>query len=308
MTEPWRHEPRWPADTPDAPRGPGPGRWRDGPGGGESKAAHIAAWVARISARLGGGHHQGLMSHGQVASYLGRTDYEVTGRAGGQYGSVEFRRYSDGRMLAHKRHDLGLHDPSETNPEQEAEIEASLVGRALGARVPAVVRDPAEPNQSILMDYLPDDMPTTDDGSLLARRRALRGADTPESHLLGLMDAVIDNHDRHVHNVRMHEGTMAGIDHGGAFRGPGWRGSTHDITTFKMASSGSRLASKLFEVQMHRGQSRIAQAHYSKAAIQEARRRIEAVKDELRPETWAGVDRALSVIEDASGSRGASLD
>lgn len=262
-------------------------------------------WAQRISARLAGGHRftRGLMSHEQVASYADRTDFEEIGSAGGTYGRVTFRRYSDGTVLAHKV--LFLREESEA----DNEVEASLIARALGVPMPAVVRDPTDRRGvSLLMEYIPE--PDWAAEGLFRNRAEGESFDHDTGRLLGLLDVIIGNGDRHGRNVRLApDGTVVGIDNGLAF-GPARYNGMPESTTPLILAASSWYGGKLFRLEQSSGHSldrRHVQWYFSREAIEEARRRIETVRDQIRPHVWAGIDATLDLLYDMSSS-GAWLD
>lgn len=293
-------QPRWPAGTPVGPsgRGPGGGRFRDDDG---------PDWAEKLFGEAPPGNRftRGLMSHDQVAAYIGRTDYHAFGRAGGGMGEVEFREYSDGRRIAVKS------VYSENPDEIDSEVDASLVARALGIPVPAVVRDPDRPD-TVLMEYLeprstdPVDQETVD-------------REFDASRLLGLLDVVIGNSDRHPANVVWTRDGPVGIDHGLAFT-KAWHLSPQQraalrlggvVPTLDGLTASSVFGRMLFEWEeryeetdppgaLRRVVSEPVQRVFSGEAIREARRRIEPLQDRVQPHHFSGMTQVLDVLEQMS--------
>lgn len=302
-------QPRWPRGTPVAPsgRGPGGGRFRSsgttagGPivgVGGPGVPLSARDWVARLSSRLGRRERVwGLMSHEQVASYLDRDDFTVIGTAGGAYGDVQFRQYGDGQIMAYKRSRRG----DETEARTEAEV--SILAHALGAPVAAAVPDPADPT-SVLMEYVPtvetpggwDDLADLYEQSLQTR----------PGQLLGLLDLIVGNADRHRANVRFRpDGVVVGIDSGLAFQSIRYRGQPESATPYAVAAN-AHYAKALLRQDFHDPPRQVV---FSREAIREARRRLEAVKGQIRPEIWEGVEATLeTLIWLSSETGGESLD
>lgn len=383
--EPTTHhdEPRWPAGTPIAPsgRGPGGGRWRAGPGGAFGAAVGMAAgrldealqagrrfqvrgvygdwldavrfedsgdgsrhllvrsergytdemhretylareklgdgpstrdWAQEVSAQLAPHPHTwGLMTHQQVESYLDRTDYTVTGTAGGAYGQVEFRQYSDGTRLAYKE----IHGGHDGDEEIQKETEVSLIARALGAPVPAVVPDPHN-QRGMLMQYIPDayaDSPTDDFGTYLTAEHAAEAHNaaamlTPPGRLLGLLDALTGNRDRSRQNVRLQEGGgVVGIDNGRVylrtrFTDPeSWDGIIDESAAMDQLTLNN-YAGKLFGRDLSgpldaQGSPPLVQHYFSPEAIREARQRLTPIWDQLRPNTQRGLQIGFDILD-----------
>lgn len=92
--------------------------------------------------------------------------------------------------------------------EVHAEVLSSLVGRAIGARVPAVHQ---AGRREMYMELMPG-IPAV--GLLTTLEDELPYVETWDGLLLGVLDAIIDNHDRNVRNwIVADDGTIAGIDH-----------------------------------------------------------------------------------------------
>ena len=134
---------------------------------------------------------------------------------GGSVGQVDLVTFNDGsraiRKTAHR--DYVGHTPLELTDREEL---AALLGRAIGAPVPAVIRTGAN---EVLMGYVPD---ARTGWMAMGRTKAIRAANQPkyvdsdDGRLLGLLDILADNRDRHGGNwlVRKEDGRIVGIDHG----------------------------------------------------------------------------------------------
>lgn len=282
-------QPRWPGGTPVRPdgHGPGGGRFRDG---GAAWAERLAAAAA---ARAASGP-AGLMTHDQVESYLGRTDFEIVGSAGGDQGHVEFRQYSDGTKLAHKiiQETTGGVTPRRA---ARAEVETSIVAHAIGAPVPATVHDP-DHFGGVLMQYVesrsypPGFIPGL--GAAVRVDAARRARTSPGGRLLGLLDTITGNPDRHAGNVIIDaDGNPVGIDNGLAGFFHWWGGPNPDLGD--VWTMTSQYGSELFRHQ----QGKTEQWYYSPEAIAQALQQIEKVSDRLHPATWEGIRDALVELE-----------
>lgn len=283
-------QPRWPRGTPVAPSGQGPGGGRFRGSGGQP-----AGWAERLAAAAAARGGFKLMTHEQVASYLGRTDYHVVGTSGGYQSTVEFRRYSDGTRMAYKQ----THETESKllTPEYtaRAEAQASLVGQAIGAPVPAAVLDPDNP-RSVLMEYIesrnypPQFIPGL--GAATRVDAVRRARDTPEGRMLGLLDTLVGNTDRHHGNVIITpDGDAVGIDQGLALAFQFWGGPFEDMPGLEGMTS--QFGQRLFRT---RGEL-VEQSYYSPEAIAEARRRVDAIADRLDPRAWEGIRDALYELE-----------
>ena len=130
---------------------------------------------------------------------------------------VERVTFANGTQVVHKV--VG------TGAEVHAEVLASLVGRAVGARVPAVHQDgPCE----LYMELMPG-VPAVD--LLRSRDQERPYVETWSGLLLGVLDAVIDNYDRTANNwIIADDSTIAGIDHAASFTDPGRPGPVPGTT------------------------------------------------------------------------------
>ncbi|SDH67470.1 phage prohead protease, HK97 family [Sinosporangium album] len=108
-----------------------------------------------------------------------------------------------------------INDDPYVSPEHQADAEmlGSLVGRAVGAQVPGVLR---AGDRLLYLEYL--DWPNA---YTVPMNERARYADTDSGRLLGLLDLVIDNYDRNPGNwLVLDDGSVAGIDHGAAWEQP----------------------------------------------------------------------------------------
>lgn len=292
-------QPRWPRGTPVGPdgHGPGGGRYRMSSGEAGATLAALAQyrqqlpshrrsdWARAISARLDQPHRhtRGLMSHEQVASYVDREDYRITGTTSGGMGEVQFRTYSDGTRLVYKKLDSG------NQSEADAEVETSVVARALGAPTPAVVQAPTQWGKAVLMEYVEDDAASMGVAARWNMVDRMIGSDP--GPLIGLLDLIVGNHDRHPGNVIVTPDGMVGIDHGMAFRAIRYGGPMPSgAATFAgLRQSASRFAHPLF--------SGNGFGWFSREAIQEARRRLAGLEHQIDPDHWQGIQDTLDVLE-----------
>lgn len=290
-------QPRWPAGTPVAPggKGPGGGRFRDTGGWADVDGD----WADKLY-----GHRftAGLMTHEQVASYLGRTDYTVFGDASGGNGYVEFREYSDGTRLAHKQLFQGR--PGE----HLAELETSWIARALGAPTPATVHDPDGPGRfgghALLMQWFPDILAgeaTNDRWGFISDVVVHSDA----GHMLGLLDILVGNHDRHPGNVIITSGGPIGIDHGLSFTKARYEPAAQAAREMTGSTGADprevRMGPSRFAIPLFGGGGTPGNPTtllvYSPDAIQQARERIEPLRGRLRQHTFDGVMATLDTLE-----------
>jgi hypothetical protein len=109
--------------------------------------------------------------------------------------------------------------------EAHAEVLASLVGQAIGARVPAVHQDG---RCTMYMELMPG-VPAVD--LLCSRDQERPYVESWPGLLLGVLDAITDNYDRTASNwIIADDGTIAGIDHAACFTDPGRPGRTPGTT------------------------------------------------------------------------------
>jgi hypothetical protein len=109
--------------------------------------------------------------------------------------------------------------------EAHAEVLASLVGRAVGARVPAVHQDG---RCQMYLELMPG-VPAVD--LLRSRDQERPYVESWPGLLLGVLDAVTDNYDRTAANwIIADDGTIAGIDHAASFTDPGRPGRVPGTT------------------------------------------------------------------------------
>lgn len=204
MTWDEHKHPRWPAHTPDSRGGEFHG---DSPGG----------WLGHATGPHPGDWNAGRMTHTQLRQYVGRTDYQETPLAGGNSSFATLRTYPDGTVLVHKFHTGG-------EMQQHTEVKASHIGWAVGAPVPAVVYDTADPGAT-LSEYVPGELavtrmpkPADQSGILEYIRQERQLAASIEGGLeLGLLDLLIGNTDRHTSNWLIdQDGRAVGIDHANA--------------------------------------------------------------------------------------------
>lgn len=285
-------QPRWPRGTPVAPggQGPGGGRWRGKPG------VELGGWAGRVAARLAlapSRFTRGMLSHEQVASYLYRTDYRVFGRAGGAYGDVEFREYSDGTRLAYKAQAVASDRFAIEN-----EVETSLIARAIGVPAPAVVEDPdaKAAGGAVLMQWFPAVDPDF-------WRDADADFKSDSGRMIGLLDVLVGNSDRNPSNYLVGEdGVVVAIDHGLTLYGdrykyPDKRDELDAPELIRAARFGSPFASRLFTLGED-GQH--LQGWFSREAIREARRHIQEIESLIRADRFAGVMKVLDLLEGMS--------
>lgn len=127
---------------------------------------------------------------------------------GGTGAQVHKVTFADGTVAVRKR--------PETLEEARAEYLTARVGEAIGAPVPAVVFDPTdESGRTVWMSYI-DGVPGVQ--WLISSRAEPLALASEDAVLLGLLDVLTLNRDRHDKNWLMADGAIVGIDHGEAFR------------------------------------------------------------------------------------------
>jgi 8-oxo-dGTP pyrophosphatase MutT (NUDIX family) len=154
-----------------------------------------------------------------VAAGLG----EPTSLHGGRSARTRMFPLTNGVTVVHKEY-FG----DTAHREATAEYLASLVGEAVGAPVPAVLPHtsrPARPGtgmfqpdlatSSVWMGHVDGEVAAAADPALLA---ALVGGD--DAALLGLLDVLVRNRDRHPGNLMVSDGRLVGIDHGESWGSP----------------------------------------------------------------------------------------
>jgi hypothetical protein len=128
---------------------------------------------------------------------------------------VERVTFADGTIAVHKVVYAAV--------EVHSEVLASLVGHAIGARVPTVYQ---ADRCDMYMELMPG-KPAVE--LLMAHEQQQAYVESRGGLLLGALDALIDNYDRHVGNwIIAEDGTIAGIDHTAALTGPGRPGHVAD--------------------------------------------------------------------------------
>lgn len=247
-------------------------------------------WAQQVADQVGGDRYtRDLMSHAQVLEYVDRSDYELfRENAGGAFGVVEFREYSDGTRLVHKT----LRNDDEE--EVDREVETSLIARVLGVPTPAVVRVGPD---TMLMEYI---RPRSD----ATYRDFLDSLDQEDGKLIALLDVITSNADRHSRNVVLRDdGRVFGIDHGLALTEDHhsfqWRGGP--VTPHLLYSATSLAGATILDSVSGR------QTWFSREAIAEARRRVASLGTRLRSATLDGVDAALATLQQISSPAGAAL-
>jgi hypothetical protein len=146
----------------------------------------------------------------EIARAVGSGVAEARPLSGGQMAETQRLRMHNGTELVHKTYRDGW------GPRRAAKEHAvSLIGHAIGAPVPATALD--DTGVGVYMGLVPDDFApagldiTVSDVDALART-------TDDGFLLGLLDALTANGDRHQFNWMRHpDGRLAGIDHGETF-------------------------------------------------------------------------------------------
>lgn len=116
------------------------------------------------------------------------------------------------RELLHKQYGLDRTAQerldSDIGRQTASEVVAGLIGLAIGAPVPAIMEDPNEPG-GVFMDLLPGQAPYRDPAPTPDE------ADSTDGRLIGLLDLLISNQDRHGGNwLVLGDGSITGIDHG----------------------------------------------------------------------------------------------
>ncbi|MFD1540920.1 WXG100-like domain-containing protein [Nonomuraea guangzhouensis] len=117
----------------------------------------------------------------------------------GQHGIVQKVRFRDGTFLIRKVHNFG-------HVTVKKDLLASLVGRAIGAPVPHIIRDPTNPD-AVYMQFMDGVDPSQLKGSVYPFISGTSG------RLLGLLDALVANTDRRGGNWLAHgKDGVHGID------------------------------------------------------------------------------------------------
>lgn len=187
--------------TPHSP-GPGPHTGAPSPSlGGTPSARHTGPTREQIQSAIASGVAQAQQMRG------------------GQIAATRVLVMNDGTRLVHKKH-AGVE-------RGRAEYLTSLVGEAVGAPVPAVVMDPDD-DEAVYMGHVDDASPFVAWSGSTDDRRAIYNS--PDAVLLGLVDTIIMNPDRHGGNWMVTDdgNRPVGIDHGEAFVQQPLRATTVD--------------------------------------------------------------------------------
>jgi hypothetical protein len=191
---------------------------------------------------------------------------------------------TDGTELIHKTY------PDGWGPRRAAaEHVAALIGHAIGAPVPATVLD--DTGTGVYMGLVPDDFhPPSDDVTVSEVVDLARNTD--DGFLLGLLDALTANGDRHQVNwLRHSDGRLAGIDHGEVFQ------RSDDVYPVPPSSAMKR-AMMAYLLNMRGGDwADEIDLHPDDVAIM--RRRLQALEPELdriRGGDWAASDWYKSLM------------
>lgn len=153
----------------------------------------------------------------QAAIRSGVVDTEELS-GGGTAEAVSRVRYRNGTDLVHKQFQpmTRLHGTLTVKDQADAEYLASRVGEVMDARVPRVV---TMPDNSSMMDLLPGKNAfktfNTPPAMSSAEIRDLveRAVASDDGQRIGLLDLLIDNHDRNVGNWMIDDDRFFGIDH-----------------------------------------------------------------------------------------------
>lgn len=191
-------------------------RWLRGSGdrSGEFREK-TTGWAAQAAQNLGRGH----LPADELAGMVSRAEYVAPLRGGSMATTRLMHDPQTGQHLVHKVHDrqhddLGVANRHRTN----AELAASWVGQTLGIPAPTVVPDPSGNPQSVYMQYVVGDVAETRSDLAGGFFPVQRIANSGEGVMLGLMDALISNGDRHPGNWLMNgRGRLVPIDHGESF-------------------------------------------------------------------------------------------
>jgi len=134
----------------------------------------------------------------------------------GMQGQTAVVQFSDGTHAVHKRFpEQNEYNFGTATDQADAEELASVVGQALGVKAPSVYRSDYD---AIFMEYL-----TGDIAESLSREDQGKIFDSDQGRLVGLMDIIIDNGDRHDLNWLIEKDESGvfhpkPIDHGLSFR------------------------------------------------------------------------------------------
>jgi len=170
-----------------------------------------ADWSHVVSERLGAA--SGYVDEGGRFESQERLEETIAKGVRERYG----RRLAGGAVAGTRVHDFEMPDGSvrqvvrkqyrvESDREVAAEVAVGLIGLAIGAPVPAIARDPDDP-QGLYMELLAGQPPF--------REPSPREAGTVAGRLIGLLDLLSSNKDRHGGNwLLLDDFSVAGIDHG----------------------------------------------------------------------------------------------
>lgn len=186
--------------------------------------------------------------------------------AGGMIGDTRVRRYKDGTKLVWKK--------SATVQESDAEQLSSTVARALGLNAPRVYRDKA---REVNMEFV--DGKVAYGGSIVGNEAdgaPAEAINSTEGRMMGLLDQLIANTDRHNGNWMIDKNyRFIPIDHGFAFGG---RGATYAP---RNGQTPSVLRSPFGEYYTYGGGTRWAYNDLTKEDVAEIRQRLMALKPDF---------------------------
>lgn len=196
----------------DHPRHPD-GRFRDKAGPSEG----IADWSRVVSERLGaasgyvdGGSRFERQEKLEETLTEGREVGERERMTGGISAQVRIATFEmpDGstRRYLHKQYPAYEGEDELSNRRSASETVAGWIGLAIGAPVPPIAMDPDEPG-GLFMELIPGQAPY--------RPAMSDEANSTDGRLIGLLDLLIGNQDRHGGNwLVLDDGSIAGIDQG----------------------------------------------------------------------------------------------
>lgn len=190
----------------------------------------------------------------------------------GSQALVELVTFNDGSRAVHKRY------PDDTDRPDQADAEelVALVADALGVTAPRVHRSDQD---AVFMDYMPGQL-----AAQLPPTEQDRLVNTDAGRLIGLLDVVVDNQDRHQLNWLVEGGEPVAIDHGLAFRQP----STGQVDAKTANAPGGIFAAHFTLPLSTRPRDNAAPGadgwrdnDLTPADVAEARRRLEALRGEF---------------------------